>query len=1339
VPVLLVGNGARITPLAAALAEAWEAPVAVAREAGAFDALGALWFAAAREWPDGAGWPDDLTELVRERPRRIRTQPPADEGPGTVVRMAERVWKRPAGVRAENGSAASAAAVSGAATAEDERSDRTATVGTTAVATAVLGLDLGSTGSKAALLDRGTGKVLASVYRRTDGNPVEAARSLVARVLEMSGTPVVAVGLTGSGRDAASSVFRAAFDDAEERLTVQNEIVAHATAAARLDPDGGRSLSIVEIGGQDAKFITVRDGRVVDSDMNRVCSAGTGSFLEEQAVALGLDDIARFGELAARATAPPDLGQTCTVFVTDLVAEALADGFTREDVFAGLQYSVIRNYRNRVMGNRRLLDRVFFQGKPATNSSLARTLAAVTGREVIVPADPGAMGAIGIALLADAALCEKGACGGELAGFDLRRLLETRVVARRELRCGDKTCGNLCRIESAQVEVAGELRTIRSGGNCPKYEERGAVGRKLPREAPNPFRERWELLRSTLAACTGVRPGDGEGCDTPRGGGGLGAPGDREGRGTRGDADVSGGVASPRLAGASGTGPLAGLRISLPYAHYMIDLAPFFAAFLARLGAGVSVMLPEETTLAAGDRLCGAAGACAPVKLAHGLAVGAGRASDVAAGPPQAVLLPKVVNVPYPCAGAGRSTCPMAQGAPEMIATALEGRPGASAVVRPVILPQATDGLGGRELGRRLAETADELATLAAAASSAVTGHAAVGRVSRAAVGAAHAAALDAQTRYEASLRAIGERALEFARREGFPVVAVVGETHVMHDPGLNAGIHDLVAANGAVALPVDCYPLPGGTPDLPRVHWASASASLRVTLAARAAGDVFPLLLGAFGCGPNSFVEPLFADLLEGYPHAVFETDGHGGLAGYVTRVQAFLHAVEGYRAAGGGASPADARRLARYAEPPAHSLDAGDGMRVLFGTVGGTLGRQVAAALRGRGIPADFVGPTDAATMRAAQDACSGKECLPYQLIWGGMERYFRECPPADDGRTIFLSVGNGFRSCRANMFPLTVRLGLERLGLEGRVAVGDLSLLTSDVRVMPAAWAGLVTQDLLNALRYHHLAAERTAGDADALFAAYQDRLAAELERRDGARGVVSDARDVVGRLATLVAEASRNYARLPHDEEEESGLRDVLLAGDIFLRVDEWGNDDLQRRLADQGLRVTTEPFAEFFELIAWRDVQELPITSKLRMQRIVTLRVMRWVVDKLVGAARAEQPWVFWHDIRELEAASRELFDGFPFGETISTVGSALLTWRTRPIDGVVSVAPRGCGPALIAEALLRRRTDIPVLYVYNDGDPIEQERLAGFAWRLRSRPPRAAAQQQGVAVRTAAR
>jgi hypothetical protein len=113
-----------------------------------------------------------------------------------------------------------------------------------------------------------------------------------------------------------------------------------------------------------------------------------------------------------------------------------------------------------------------------------------------------------------------------------------------------------------------------------------------------------------------------------------------------------------------------------------------------------------------------------------------------------------------------------------------------------------------------------------------------------------------------------------------------------------------------------------------------------------------------------------------------------------------------------------------------------------------------------------------------------------------------------------------------------------------------------------------------------------------------------------------------------------------------------------------------------------------------------------------------------VVRRLLAAVSAEHPWAFWHDLRDVERESRRLVAPYPFGETIPAVGGALLTWRTQPVDGVVAVAPRGCGPALIAEAQLRREAGLPALFIYNDGDPIDEARIAGFAWRLRARPAR---------------
>ena len=525
----------------------------------------------------------------------MRALTPAADGPGSVVQLADdRATGRPAAGAPRADAPASAspgAAASDNAAPGGAASDSAAPGAGAPPAAAVLGLDLGSTGSKGVLIEPRSGAVLADVYRRTDGNPVEAAKRLVAdlRAARPRDT-VVAVGLTGSGRDAVATVMRAAYPGLAAGLTVLNEIVAHAAAAVRFDPDGGRSLSIVEIGGQDAKFINVRDGRVAESDMNRVCSAGTGSFLEEQALAFGLDDIAGFGALAARSDNPPDLGQTCTVFVADVAAEALSDGFSaarhlRRAAVLGDQELHRPRHGRPPLRRARLLSgqagREPLAGAHAGRGHRSRGRRAARpgrhGRPGHRPARRAASGAAGAApdgagaalpaAPAIPASAQSAGSAADLAAVDLDVFAAARVVERKSGRCGDRHCANLCRLETAVVEVAGERRRVVSGGNCPKYDDRSEVGAKLPKDAPNPYRERDELLAAL--------------------------------RGPRARADAA-------------AGPLAGRRIGLPQAHYLLDTLPFFAAFLAALGAEVEVLRPDGRD--AGAAATGAARRRAPAR-----------------------------------------------------------------------------------------------------------------------------------------------------------------------------------------------------------------------------------------------------------------------------------------------------------------------------------------------------------------------------------------------------------------------------------------------------------------------------------------------------------------------------------------------------------------------------------------------------------------------------------------------------------------------------------------------------------------------------------------------------
>ena len=143
----------------------------------------------------------------------------------------------------------------------------------------VVGFDIGSTGSKLVAMDAATRETVWDGYGQTLGNPVGAAQDLLRRFTESPAAkyPVVAFGATGSGREITGSLLNSCYG--KDAVFVVNEIVAHATGALHYD---SRVDTIFEIGGQDAKYIRLAEGRIIDCAMNEACSAGTGSFIEEQ-------------------------------------------------------------------------------------------------------------------------------------------------------------------------------------------------------------------------------------------------------------------------------------------------------------------------------------------------------------------------------------------------------------------------------------------------------------------------------------------------------------------------------------------------------------------------------------------------------------------------------------------------------------------------------------------------------------------------------------------------------------------------------------------------------------------------------------------------------------------------------------------------------------------------------------------------------------------------------------------------------------------------------------------------------------------------------------------------
>lgn len=320
----------------------------------------------------------------------------------------------------------------------------------------IVGLDVGSTTTKAVLMHKGKNCIAASVYLRTNGNPIEASKQCYASIREQIGEKnikIVGLGVTGSGRQIAA--LHALTD------CVINEIIAHATAAYYFDKDVD---TIFEIGGQDAKYTYLTGGVPSDYAMNEACSAGTGSFLEESAKESMNVDTKMIGDLAIQGKNPPNFTDQCAAFISSDIKRASQEGIEKNDILAGLVYSICMNYLNRVKKSRPVGKKIFMQGGVCYNKAVPIAMASLIKTNIIVPPDPGLMGAFGIALEVKKQQ-ELGLV--KIAYVNLDELINRKAETIGSFICagGKEKCDRKCEINKIQIND----KLYPFGGACDRY------------------------------------------------------------------------------------------------------------------------------------------------------------------------------------------------------------------------------------------------------------------------------------------------------------------------------------------------------------------------------------------------------------------------------------------------------------------------------------------------------------------------------------------------------------------------------------------------------------------------------------------------------------------------------------------------------------------------------------------------------------------------------------------------------------------------------------------------------------------------------------------------------
>jgi predicted CoA-substrate-specific enzyme activase len=1113
---------------------------------------------------------------------------------------------------------------------------------------AVLGFDIGSTGSKAILMDVATKATLWEGYLRTNGSPVGAAQELVKQLLASPAAlhRVRGLATTGSGREIVGSLLATCYG--REAVYVLNEIAAHAAGALHLEP---RVDTIFEIGGQDAKYIRLAEGRVVDAAMNEACSAGTGSFIEEQGKRFaGIENVVQLGAEALSAEGGVALGQHCSVFMAEIIDEALASGVDRGRIVAGIYDSVIANYLNRVKGSRSVGQVIFCQGQPFASDALAAAVARQTGAEVIVPPQPGLMGAIGIALLAAEDLATP-----SLAPADLSRFLGARVDKKDQFVCsstqGCGGAGNKCRIDRLTTVVDGAKGRFTWGGGCSLWDQ-GTRKKKLPDLSPDPFRERADLVRAVVERVSVRR----------------GAP-----------------------------------VVAMTDEFQLKGLFPFFATFVHALGFDVAVA-------AGGDRKALKRGIeeanvpfCAPMQQYHGVV------AQMAEARPDFLFLPMLREIPRVSEKERLSTvCPIVQAAPDMLRWDLAGE--APRILSPVV-----------DMGPGFLESPAFLAACRELAEG-------LGITREAAWKAAWRAARVEQQRFEDDLLALGRRALAFCREQDAVPVVVLGRSYTIHNDVLNSNVPAILREQGAIAIPVDCYPVPDDAPVFEDVFWGYGQRILRAAWHARREPGVYTVFCSNYSCGPDSFTVHSYAYLTEGRPFAIIETDGHAGDAGTKTRIEAFLHCVREDRRA---AAAKPARDGARLTVPPQAIAEmAKRKERVLLPRMGPEAS-AVAAALRGLGIPAETLPLPTRDTLRIGRRHTSGKECLPMTVTLGsflerlerarGTDERFALCMPGSDG------------PCRFGAYKGLHQLVLDRLGWGDRVRIWSPPFGDYFQGMEPGfkgiIFAGVVAAGVLEEALHDVRPVETRDGAAAAIHARWQDALWKKIEEATGgdlsaSRLVLEVASGRIWGFPALLAAAAEELAHVKSQREVPS----VLVVGEIYVRSEAFSNDFIAEQLERRGIRARLEPISEFLQYSDY-------IAHKNGSKRGVADRIEKHVRERILhlchAAAALPLGWKDHAPVPAQLAAARPYLREELEVESVLTIGVPVDAWRKGDIDAVVSVGPLECMPNKIAEAQFHHvaeKEGLLSLTLSLNGDPIDPEVLDGFAFevhqRFRRRAPR---------------
>jgi predicted CoA-substrate-specific enzyme activase len=1033
-----------------------------------------------------------------------------------------------------------------------------------------LGIDIGSLSTNVVLIDKNN-KVVARRYLPTASKPLNAVQTGLMEINDEVGDKVIvtSVGTTGSGRYLTGDFVGAD--------TIRNEITAQATAAIAYDPGVD---TIFEIGGQDSKYISIENGVIVDFEMNKVCAAGTGSFLEEQSEKLDINIIKEFGDMALKCEHPCKLGDRCTVFMESDLNSHQQKGVNKEDLVGGLAYSIVQNYIQKVVNGKKIGDKIFFQGGVTNNKSVVAAFEKITGKPIIIPPHFDVTGAIGAAILARDTI--KPNEKTRFKGFDISKTSFTVD----SFTC--RECTNQCNIR--RVRIDGEKKALFYGGRCEKYEidERKGQGKDIP----NYYEERLSYLIGDFV-----------------------------------EEKVSDKI-----------------TIGIPRALMVFyQQFPFWSTFFRELGFRVVISDPSDHQTVKKSIEIMVSETCLPVELVHG------HVSNLLDKNVDYIFTPFIVNAKGDKINpTSNCNCPWVQTYPFMLKSAFKDEKVRAKLLMPALHFRFTGRVLNEELGTFVKNTfgISKLKTVKAIQK-----------------------AFSVQTDFENKIKNRGIEVLKNLPNDKQALV-ILGRPYNTGDPFANLRLVEKLINQDTIPIPLDYLPLDDEEifDDYHMMYWPNGQRILKSSRIIARSKNLYGVYLGNFRCGPDSFLSHYVREEMNGKPYLTLEVDEHSADAGLITRIEAFLDSMNGYKK-----EKADNIAIKKKRKVSEDKLSG----RTLYYPYARDTVHALAASSRYCGIKSEVLPMPDANAIEIARKLTNGQECFPFIATAGSFVKKIMEPGANPEKMAFFMPDHNG--PCRFGDNKLH-RVIFDRLGYF------EVELITPSndnayAELAPGqsgkfrlnAWKGIVAMDILKKLLQERRPYELVKGQTKQVYDFWLDKVIKSLET--GSKT-----------LPDVIEKAGKAFSGIPISNGQRRPV--IAIVGETFMRDNPYCSGYLVEKLEALGAETLMAPFGEWLIYSSYRYGRDsiwkgdLKGLFKAKLQTFAQHYTESKLKNRVKGIIDVERDIELKDMIQRSAPYIHKDYDGDP----VVAIGSASKLVETN-ISGVVYIMPFTCMPGTLVASL----------------------------------------------------